>query len=167
MELWCIQLLVIAACDDDVELWCLQSRSYNVSDYGIYWWLLWFWTAFYLIMERNVIACFLRQDFQWGWSMSGSTTLFVWVLLMYLQYCYYVYCIFLYFNLCIIFCTSWNLLWFNRYTWTNWCTIFIGHILFYRKYHKTDNKNSCMPLNFIWKQVHRNEKHGCISWSIK
>ena len=32
-----------------------------------------FWAAFYPIMEAIAIACFLRQDFQWVWTMSGFT----------------------------------------------------------------------------------------------
>ena len=71
MELWCIQLLVITEIVDDVELCCLQLWSYNVSYYysiDDFWWS---WTVFHPITEDTVITCFLRQDFQWVWTMYG------------------------------------------------------------------------------------------------
>ena len=73
MELWYIQLLVITEIVDDVELCCLQLWSYNVSYYysiDDFWC---FWTAFYPIMEATVITCFLRQYFQWSWTIPGFT----------------------------------------------------------------------------------------------
>ena len=36
MELLCLQLLIISAIVDDVELCCLQFWSYNMSDCGFY-----------------------------------------------------------------------------------------------------------------------------------
>ena len=73
MEFWCLQILVITGIVDDVELCCIQLWSYNVSDYYSIDGFLWFWTAFYPIIEATVITCFLRQYFQWGWTMSVFT----------------------------------------------------------------------------------------------
>ena len=89
----------------------------------------WSWTASYLIMEDTVITCFLRQDFQWGWTMYEFTHIlgvifadgFIWLLL------YLVLFLSLYY--CIILCNYWSLLLINRYIWTHWWTIFIGQQL--------------------------------------
>ena len=44
---------------------------FHIVDYTDDFW--WIWSVFYLIMETNVVLCFLIQDFQWGWTMYGFT----------------------------------------------------------------------------------------------